>query len=119
MIDPVGYAIASGIPDILGKDTPIIEEIQRIEGEMRRTGIAVHSVVQTEVIYDRILQSVSDARADLLILGTHAATDAGRAAIGAVARQILARTPLPSAYRTARERTPYSSRRLAACTHCY
>lgn len=95
VIDPVGYAFASGVPDSLGKDSAAIEEIRRIEEEIRRKGITVHSVVQTGVICDRILQSVSDAHADLLILGTRAATSAGRAALGAVARQILARSPCP------------------------
>ncbi len=95
VIDPVGYAFASGVPVALGQDKAAIEEIYRMEDETRRKGIPVHSQVETGVICDRILQSVMDARADLLILGTRARTGAGRAALGTVARQILARTPCP------------------------
>lgn len=95
VIDPVGYAFAAGVPDALGKDKAAIEEIRRMEEETRKKGIPVHSQVETGVICDRILQSVADARADLLILGTRATTGAGRAALGTVARQILARTPCP------------------------
>jgi nucleotide-binding universal stress UspA family protein len=95
VIDPVGYAFASGVPITLGKDKAAVEEIRRMEEETRQRGIAVHSRVETGVICDRILQSAVDARADLLILGTRASTGAGRAALGAVARQILARTPCP------------------------
>jgi nucleotide-binding universal stress UspA family protein len=95
VIDPVGYAFASGVPAALGQDKAALEEIHRMEEETRRKGIPVHSQVETGVICDRILQSVMDARADLLILGTRASTGAGRAALGTVARQILARTPCP------------------------
>ena len=95
VIDPVGYAFASGVPDALGHDKAAIEEIHRMEEETRRKGIPVHSQVETGVICERILQSVMAARADLLILGTRASTGAGRAALGTVARQILARTPCP------------------------
>lgn len=95
VIDPVGYAFASGVPVALGQDKAAIDEIHRMEEETRRKGIAVHSRVETGVICDRILQSVIDARADLLILGSRASTGAGRAALGTVARQLLARTPCP------------------------
>lgn len=95
VIDPVGYAFATGLPSTLGHDRAAIEEIRRMEEETRQKGIAVHSRVETGVICDRILQSVNDAKADLLILGTRARTGAGRAALGAVARQILARTRCP------------------------
>lgn len=95
VIDPVGYAFGSGVPDVLGTDKAAIDEIRRMEEQTRKKGIAVHSRVETGVICDRILQSVLDARADLLILGTRATTGAGRAALGTVARQILARTPCP------------------------
>ncbi|MGC8550714.1 MAG: universal stress protein [Acidobacteriaceae bacterium] len=95
VIDPVGYAFAGGVPIALGEDKAAMEEIHRMEEETRRKGIPVHSRVETGVICDRILQSVIDARADLVILGTRASTGAGRAALGTVARQILARTPCP------------------------
>lgn len=95
VIDPVGYAFASGVPDSLGRNQAAIDEIHRMEEETRSKGIPVHSQVQTGVICDRILQSVMDVHGDLLILGTRAKTDAGRAALGTVARQLLARTPCP------------------------
>lgn len=95
VIDPVGYAFPSGLPASLLRDTEAREEVRRMEEATRRQGIDVHSQVQTGTICERILQSVKETHADLLILGTRAITHAGRAALGAVARQLLSRTPCP------------------------
>lgn len=95
VIDPVGYAFPSGLPGSLAADAAAREEVRRMEDETRRQGIQVQSEVQSGIICDRILQSVRETHADLLILGTRAHTSAGKAALGAVARQLLARTPCP------------------------
>lgn len=95
VIDPVGYAFPSGLPSSLSADAAAREEVRKMEAETRRQGIQVQSEVQSGVICDRILQSVRETHADLLILGTCAHSSAGKAALGAVARQLLARTPCP------------------------
>jgi nucleotide-binding universal stress UspA family protein len=95
VIDPVGYAFPAGAPDFLAADQAARDELGRIEEETRREGIPIHSVVETGVIYERILQAAFDHKADLLVLGTRAKTGIGRAALGTVARQLLAKAPCP------------------------
>ncbi len=95
VIDPVGYAFPSGAPASVEHDTAAREEMARIEAEVRSQGIAVHSRVETGVVCERILLSLKDHAAALLVLGTKAITGAGRAALGIVTRQLLAHAPCP------------------------
>lgn len=94
-IDPVGYAFPDGAPEFAAADQAAREELRKIEEETRREGIPVHSVMETGVIYERILQATLDHHADLLVLGTRAKTGIGRAALGTIARQLLARATCP------------------------
>lgn len=93
VIDPVGYAFPSGTPDVLAADHAAREELRRIEEDTLRRGIEVHSVIESGIICDCILQTLVDHGADLLVLGTRAKTEAGRVALGTVARQLLAKAP--------------------------
>ncbi len=95
VIDPVGYAFPSGAPASLDRDSAAREEMARIEAEVRSQGIAVHSRVETGIVCERILLSLKDHAAALLVLGTKAITGAGRAALGIVTRQLLAHSPCP------------------------
>lgn len=95
VIDPVGYAFPEGAPDFVVADKAAREELRRIEQEISGEGIQIHSVVETGVICERILQAVRDHHADLLVVGTRAKSKLGRVALGTVARQLLARTPCP------------------------
>lgn len=95
VIDPVGYAFPSGAPESLAADQAAREELKRIEEDTRRQGIPVHSIMESGVICERILQAVSDHHADLLVLGTRAQTEAGRVALSTIARQLLAKAPCP------------------------
>lgn len=95
VIDPVGYAFPSGVPHSLERDAAAREEMARIEAEVRAQGIAVHSRVETGVVCERILLSLRDHAAVLLVLGTRAVTGAGRAALGAITRQLLVHSPCP------------------------
>jgi len=95
VIDPVGYAFPDGAPDFAVADKAARDELRRIEAEIREEGIQIHSVVETGVICERILQAVCDHHADLLVVGTGAKSKLGRVALGTVARQLLARTRCP------------------------
>lgn len=95
IIDPVGYAFPGGAPPSVDHDAAAREEMARIEAEVRRQGIAVHSRVETGIVCERILLSLKDHSAALLVLGTKAITEAGRAALGVVTRQLLAHSPCP------------------------
>ena len=95
VIDPVGYAFPAGPPPSVDHDAAAREEMARIEAEVRRQGIAVHSRVETGIVCERILLSLRDHTAALLVLGTKAITGAGRAALGVVTRQLLAHSPCP------------------------
>lgn len=95
VIDPVGYAFPSGAPAEVDRDGAAREEMARIEADVRRQGIAVHSRIETGVVCERILLSLRDHSAALLVLGTKAITGAGRAALGIVTRQLLAHSPCP------------------------
>jgi len=95
VIDPLAYAFPEGAPGMLTANQAARAELTKLEDEARQHGIPVHSVLESGVVYERILQSVNDHNADLLILGTRGKTEAGRIALGTVARQLLARTPCP------------------------
>lgn len=95
VIDPVGYAFPQGLPSQVGSDAAARAELARIEAEIRDQGIPVHSRVETGIVCERILLSLRDHKAALLVLGTKAITGAGRAALGAVTRQLLAHSPCP------------------------
>lgn len=95
VIDPVGYAFPGGAPSGVDHDAAAREEMARIEADVRRQGIAVHSRVETGIVCERILLSLKDHSAALLVLGTKAITGAGRAALGVVTRQLLAHSPCP------------------------
>jgi nucleotide-binding universal stress UspA family protein len=95
VIDPVSYAFPEGVPDSAAADQAARSELNRIEEETRRQGIPIHSVVETGVVYERILQTAFDHRADLIVLGTRAKTGIGRAALGTVARRLLAKAMCP------------------------
>lgn len=95
VIDPVGYAFPAGAPPAVDHDAAARDEMARIEAEVRRQGIAVHSRVETGIVCERILLSLKDHAAALLVLGTKAITGAGRAALGVVTRQLLAHSPCP------------------------
>jgi nucleotide-binding universal stress UspA family protein len=95
VIDPVSYAFPGGAPESATADQTAREELQRIEEETRRQGIPIHSLVETGVVYERILQAVRDHHADLLVVGTRAMTGIGRAALGTVARRLLAKASCP------------------------
>jgi nucleotide-binding universal stress UspA family protein len=95
VIDPVGYAFPAGAPPAVDHDKAAREELAKIEAEVRRQGIPVHSRVETGIVCERILLSLRDHKAALLVLGTRAITGAGRAALGLVTRQLLAHSPCP------------------------
>jgi nucleotide-binding universal stress UspA family protein len=95
VIDPLAYAFPEGAPLFLAANQAAAMELKQIEEETRALGIPVHSVMESGTVCDRILQALKDNHADLLILGTRAKTEAGRLALGTVARQLLAKSPCP------------------------
>jgi nucleotide-binding universal stress UspA family protein len=95
VIDPVGYAFPEGAPPAVDHDKAAKAELARIEAEVKKQGIPVHSRVETGIVCERILLSLRDHKAALLVLGTKAVTGAGRAALGLVTRQLLAHSPCP------------------------
>lgn len=95
VIDPVGYAFPEGVPPQIGRDAAARAELARIEADVRQHGIPVHSRIETGIVCERILLSLRDHKAALLVLGTKAITGAGRAALGSVTRQLLAHSPCP------------------------
>lgn len=95
VIDPMAFAFPNGVPESLAADQAAREELARIEEETRKRGIGVHSIVETGDICDQILQCVRDDKGKLLVLGTRGTTEAGRVALGTIARQLLAKAPCP------------------------
>jgi nucleotide-binding universal stress UspA family protein len=83
------------MPSSLEANPAARAELQKTEEETRRQGIPVHSIMETGVVCERILQAVKDHHSDLLVLGTRGKTAAGRVALGRIARQLLAKSPCP------------------------
>jgi nucleotide-binding universal stress UspA family protein len=90
VIDPLGYAFPEGAPAFLAADKAAREELAKIEQGVRAQGIPIHSVMESGIVCERILQALNDHHGDLLVLGTRAKTEAGRVALGTIARQLLA-----------------------------
>jgi nucleotide-binding universal stress UspA family protein len=120
VIDPMAYAFPDGAPAFLAANKTAREELNKIEEEVRSQGIAIHSVVESGVVCERILQSVHGHHADLLVLGTRARSVAGRVALGTIARQLLARAqcPIMTVSQEAAASMPWSGRcrRVLAAT---
>jgi nucleotide-binding universal stress UspA family protein len=120
VIDPVAYAFPDGAPSLLALNAAASAELKKIEEETSLLGFPVHSVVESGIIYERILQTVKDHHADLLVLGTRSKTEAGRVALGTVARQLLARSrcPILTVSPDAADSLPWSGcwRRVLAAT---
>jgi nucleotide-binding universal stress UspA family protein len=95
VIDPLAYAFPEGAPLLLAANRAAAAELKKIEEETSALGIPVHSVIESGIVCDRISQAAQDYHADLLVLGTRAKTEAGRVALGTVARQLLARSSCP------------------------
>jgi nucleotide-binding universal stress UspA family protein len=95
VIDPLAYAFPDGAPSFLAANQAAVAELRKIEDECVVLGIPVRSVVESGVVCDQILEALKEHHADLLVLGTRARTAAGRAALGKVARQLLARSRCP------------------------
>ncbi len=95
VIDPIAYAFPAGAPSSLTANESAREELNRIEQDARRQGIAIHSVVETGDICDLVLQTIRDYNGSLLVLGTRGKTEAGRVALGTIARQLLVKSPCP------------------------
>jgi nucleotide-binding universal stress UspA family protein len=95
VIDPLAYAFPNGTPSLLAANAGAVTELKKMEEETSALGIPVHSVIESGIVCESILQAVNDHHADLLVLGTRAKTEAGRVALGTVARQILARSRCP------------------------
>ena len=95
VIDPLAYAFPEGAPSVLTANAAAAAELKKIEEETSDLGIPVHSVIESGIVCDRILEAINDHHADLLLLGTRAKTEAGRVALGTVARQLLARSQCP------------------------
>ncbi|MEI9969961.1 MAG: universal stress protein [Terracidiphilus sp.] len=87
--------LSKGIPESAADYQQVRDALKQIEAEIRDQGILAHSVVETGVIFERILQTAIDNQADLLVLGTRAVAKFGRAALGTVARTAAGRSPFP------------------------
>ena len=95
VIDPLAYAFPERAPMLLAANRAAAAELKKIEEETSALGIPIHSVIESGIVCDRISQAVKEYHADLLVLGTRAKTEAGRVALGTVARQLLARSTCP------------------------
>ncbi len=95
VIDPLAYAFPKGAPSLVSANAAAAAELKRMEEETSALGIPVHSVIESGIVCERILEAISEHHAELLLLGTRAKTEAGRVALGTVARQLLARSRCP------------------------
>jgi nucleotide-binding universal stress UspA family protein len=95
VVDPAGYAFTGNAPELETASTQAKGELKKIEYETKMRGISVHSVIQRGVICTNILDEVKAHNADLLVLGTRAKFELGKAALGAIARQLLINCPCP------------------------
>jgi nucleotide-binding universal stress UspA family protein len=98
VIDPVDYVFPTGLPVSVAEDRATRAarvELKKIEEDIGRRRIPVHSVLGHGAIGEGILQAVSDHQADLLVIGTRARTEAGRVSLGTIARQLLAKASCP------------------------
>jgi len=94
-IDPAGYAFPEGIPESVADDQRALLVLEQIEKEIREQGIQMHSIVESDVIYERIFQTARDHHADLIVIDTRAIARIGSLALGTVARRLLAAAPCP------------------------
>jgi nucleotide-binding universal stress UspA family protein len=86
------YLVEDVIVDIRARATKAMEARA---AELGTTGLDVRACVVLDLVEDGILKRTREARADLLVLGTHARRGAARAFLGSVAERIVRATPCP------------------------
>jgi nucleotide-binding universal stress UspA family protein len=69
VIDPLAYAFPEGAPLFLTANQAAAAELKKIEEETMALGVSVHSVMESGSGCDRILQTMKDHKADLLVIG--------------------------------------------------
>ncbi len=90
-LDPIVYAL----PGAELRDEAAEAELIAMEHDPKRHGANHDSMVQREQICAEILREARNHSASLLILSSAGQTDAGRIALAAMARLLLANTPCP------------------------
>ncbi|MGO9834757.1 MAG: universal stress protein [Polyangiaceae bacterium] len=61
----------------------------------KRPGIAIDSVLRQGPVWSEILAEARDARADLIVIGTHGRRGLSRALLGSVAEKVVRTAPCP------------------------
>lgn len=89
------YGFPDGNSESAADDDKALHLLEQIEGEIQAQGIQSHSIVETEVTYERILRTVRDFRTDLIVLDTRAIARLGSTPLGTVARRLLVASPCP------------------------
>src|SRR6202161_585414 len=74
VIDPLAYAFPNGAPSLLRANAAAAAELKKMEEETSAQGIPVHSVIESGIVCDRILEVLSEHHAELLLFGNSAKT---------------------------------------------
>src|SRR5215831_9598397 len=66
-LDPARYAFPKHVPELAADNQKALHLFEQIEQGKRDHGAPLHSIVQTDVIYERIVQAARDHHANLLV----------------------------------------------------
>lgn len=95
--DPLDYADVEALPGrVLGKLSPPAREVlDKLSGDLLREGIHSHSEIRQGAVVDMLLDVARQYAADLLVIGTEGREGAGPVVVGALAEQLVRRSPCP------------------------
>lgn len=85
----------SALPDEHSATHEAGQSIERIAGELARSGLEVHPVTREGDAAEEILHLSYDIRADLIIMRTHGRAGLERSVFGSVAEEVLRQTRIP------------------------
>jgi nucleotide-binding universal stress UspA family protein len=94
--------LAYGFPEAptMAMDTAEVERkaqkaLEDLASRARRPGVAVEWVVRRGAAWSEINAAAKDARADLIVMGTHGRRGVARALLGSVAEKVVRTAPCP------------------------
>ena len=95
VVEPAFISFANGLPQPIpsGLEEPALERLLAIQPADPK--IAVRHVIATGNPVAEILRVATDAKADLIVMGTHSRTGLSRVIMGSVAEGVLRRSACP------------------------
>lgn len=95
--DPLDYAAVGALPgEVVGKLSPSAREVLgKLSANLLREGIHSHSEIRQGAVAEMLVEVARQYQAGLIVIGTEGREGAGPVVVGAIAEQLVRRSPCP------------------------